>query len=668
MEIHDNIDNLPEFTNAVITIGSFDGVHKGHKTIFQRIKKLANKFNGESVVITFNPHPRSVIFPSDDSLQLLTLNHEKKEELSKLDIDHLVIVPFTVEFSQLLAEEYVENFIYEKFRPKCIVIGYDHRFGRNREGDVNLLRKYSKKYNFIVEEIEKQSVKEISVSSTKIRAAIKNGDIEYANELLGHAYAIIGTVEHGNQIGQQLGFPTANIKMPKSNKLLPPHGIYAALVEYGGKPYGAMMYYGSKPSIKGDEFPVLEVHIFDFNENIYGEELIVRFISFLRNDKSFEDLNQLRHQLRLDQVEAQKKLKEKNILRDSSKKSTAIILLNYNGLTHLENYLPDLVKYTPKENTEIWIVDNNSTDISLDWTEKSYPDVFTMKLNENYGYAGGYNRALEKIDADYFVILNNDVRVTENWLPPLIQRLESHPNIASVQPKIKSERNPDQFEYAGAAGGEMDKWGYPFCRGRIFDTIEADEGQYEDPEPIFWCSGAAMIIKSDLFLRAGGFDPSFFAHQEEIDLSWRLLRAGYRIYYEPKSVVYHLGGGTLSYNAPHKVYLNFRNNITTLIKNEPTVKCIWLLPLRFFLDTVAALKFLFDNNAPAAKSIFRAYGYIIGNMSQIIAKRRLSATRVRKIRTTKNNKSRVGSYRLKKSIVFQYFIRNKKTYRQLQNT
>jgi len=445
MEIHNGIENLPNFTNAVITIGSFDGVHKGHKAIFQRVKKIANKFNGESVVITFNPHPRSVIFPSDDSLQLLTLNHEKKEELSKLDIDHLVIVPFTVEFSQLLAEEYVENFIYEKFRPKCIVIGYDHRFGRNREGDVNLLRNYSKRYNFIVEEIEKQSVKEISISSTKIRTALQNGEIESANELLGHAYAIIGTVEHGNQIGKQLGFPTANIKIPKSNKLLPPQGIYAAQVEYGDQSYGAMMYYGSKPSIQGDKTPVLEVHIFDFNENIYGEELIVRYISFLRDDETFENLNDLRHQLRLDQVEAKKSLKEKKILYDSSSKTTAIILLNYNGLAHLENYLPDLVQYTPKAGTQIWIVDNNSTDLSIDWIQETYPEIFTMELKENYGYAGGYNRALEKIDADYFVILNNDVRVTKNWLPPLIQRLESHPDIASVQPKIKSERSPDKF-------------------------------------------------------------------------------------------------------------------------------------------------------------------------------------------------------------------------------
>jgi GT2 family glycosyltransferase len=367
-------------------------------------------------------------------------------------------------------------------------------------------------------------------------------------------------------------------------------------------------------------------------------------------------------------VEAKKSLKEKKILYDSSSKTTAIILLNYNGLAHLENYLPDLVQYTPKAGTQIWIVDNNSTDLSIDWIQETYPEIFTMELKENYGYAGGYNRALEKIDADYFVILNNDVRVTKNWLPPLIQRLESHPDIASVQPKIKSERSPDKFEYAGAAGGEIDKWGYPFCRGRIFDTIEVDEGQYEEPEPIFWSSGAAMIIKSDLFLRAGGFDPSFFAHQEEIDLSWRLLRAGYRVFYEPKSEVFHLGGGTLSYNAPHKVYLNFRNNLTTLIKNEPSAKCFWLLPLRFFLDTIAALKFLFDKNTQAAKSVFRAYGFIIVNMSHILAKRKLSAARVRKIRSSKNNKSRVGYSRFNKSIVFQYFIRNKKTFRQLQNT
>jgi len=667
MEIHENIEELLVFKNAVITIGSFDGVHQGHKTIFKHLNTLANKYNGVSVVVTFSPHPRSVIFPSDSSLELLTLKREKIEEISKLDIDHLVIVPFTVEFSQLRAEEYVENFIYKKFNPKCVVIGYDHRFGRNREGDVSLLKEYSPILGFEVIEIEKQSIKEISISSTKIRTALNSGNIKIANDLLGHHYAVIGKVEHGNKLGKQLGFPTANVRIDEKQKLLPPQGIYAATVEYEDQIYGSMLYYGTKPSVEKEGKPLIEVNIFGFDKNIYDEEIIIRFVSFIRKDETFNDLNTLRHQLRLDQVEAQKVLDKHRTLQVKKDKSVAIVILNFNGAEHLKSYMPDLLAFTPKDSTNIYIVDNASSDESLAWIKKKYPEVTVTYLKKNFGFAEGYNKGLDSIQADYFLLLNNDVRVSEGWLSPLIARIESDADIVAVQPKIRSDKEPQYFEYAGAAGGCMDVFGYPFCRGRIFDTLEKDHGQYDDPAPIFWTSGAAMLIKSDLFYRAGGFDADFFAHQEEIDLSWRLLRAGYKIYYEPQSIVYHLGGGTLSYSNPHKVFLNFRNNIITLIKNEPGFKFIWLVPIRLVLDTIAAIKFLYDKKSQAAMSIWRAYVYILKNLPYLIQKRRSTASRVRDIRNARQLSSTVSKVRFSKSILFEYFIRSKKTYSEVKS-
>jgi riboflavin kinase/FMN adenylyltransferase len=665
MKIHENLEQLPTFKNAVVTIGSFDGVHKGHKAIFNRINKIANKYNGDSVVVTFHPHPRSVIFPQDDSLKLLTLRDEKVEELKKLEIDHLVVVPFTVEFSQLQAEEYIENFIHKKFNPKCVVIGYDHKFGRNREGDVSLLREYGAYLGFEVIEIEKQSVEQISISSTKIRKAIQEGRITEANVLLGHNYGLIGKVEHGNKLGHQLGFPTANIQVENSSKLLPPIGIYSATVEYNNRIYGAMLYYGSKPSVEEAVVPLIEVNIFDFNEEIYDEEILIRFVSFIREDKTFEDLKKLRHQLRLDHTKAKNQLEELNALKVVKKKLTAVVLLNYNGKEHLVNYLPELLKQSKADDVSIHLVDNASTDDSVEWVRKNHPEVVVHCLNENHGFAKGYNLGLDKIQSDYYVILNNDVRVTDNWLPPIIQRLESDPLIAAVQPKIKSDKNPDYFEYAGAAGGGMDFLGYPFCRGRMFDTTEKDRGQYESPAPIFWASGAAMLIKSDLFYRAGGFDSLYFAHQEEIDLSWRLLRAGYKIYYEPNSTVYHLGGGTLSYEDEKKVFLNFRNNVITLIKNELGAKFAWLAITRIILDLIASLRFLLDKKPKAAIAVIKAYWFILKNIPKLYQKRKVSAKRVREIRGAKNTKSTVNDVRFNSSIIYHYFIRNKKTYSEL---
>lgn len=669
MEIHRDLSKLPDFRNAVVTIGSFDGVHKGHKTIFKKIIQLAGKYNGESVVITFDPHPRSVIFPKDKSLQLLTTTDEKIEELSKLYIDHLVIVKFTVEFSQLMAEEYIENFLYRKFKPKCIVIGYDHQFGRNREGDVGMLRNYGRHLQFDVVEIEKQAVDQIAVSSTKVRNAISNAEVQQAYKLLGHYYPIRGEVIHGDKLGNQLGFPTANLMVEGNMKLIPPEGIYAAYAEYEDKQYGGMLYIGKKPTIAEGKKQSVEIHLFNFNESIYGETLTVRFVKFLRKDIKYENLNDLRLQLRKDKYESEQVLQNENLLKITEEAAKlAIVILNFKGREHLANYLPALLQYTDLGQAEIWIVDNGSEDDSIAFVEDNFPDIHTIQLDDNYGFAAGYNRALEMIDADWFVLLNNDVKVTKDWLPPLLEAVKGNDDVVAAQPKILSARQPEYFEYAGAAGGQIDNFGYPFCKGRIFETVEIDEGQYEESESIFWASGAAMLVDARIFLSAGGFDEDYFAHQEEIDLCWRIRRAGYDIKYVPESTVYHLGGGTLSYESPHKVYLNFRNNLVTLLKNEPVNRLFWLFPLRLVLDGLAAIKFLVESKPKAVSAIYKAHWHIFTHWSDIMTKRSNTADRVRRIRIRVDHDSTVGKARYPGSILFQYFFRKRKRYKQLVTT
>jgi hypothetical protein len=269
------------------------------------------------------------------------------------------------------------------------------------------------------------------------------------------------------------------------------------------------------------------------------------------------------------------------------------------------------------------------------------------------------------IDADWFVLLNNDVKVTKDWLPPLLDAVQQNENVVAAQPKILSARQPKYFEYAGAAGGKIDNLGYPFCKGRIFETVEIDEGQYNEAESIFWASGAAMVINANLFLSAGGFDGDYFAHQEEIDLCWRIHRAGYDIQYVPNSTVYHFGGGTLSYESPHKVYLNFRNNLTTLLKNEPITRLLWLFPLRLLLDGLAGIKFVFEGKPKLIASIIKAHWFLFMNWGVIKDKRANAADRVRRIRSKKGHGSTVDQVRYPGSILFQYFFRKRKRYTQL---
>jgi len=304
MKIFRSLEQLPRFRNPVLTIGSFDGVHAGHQKILESVQELARAQGGESVVISFHPHPRLVVYPQARDLHLLSTTEEKILLLERYGVDNVVIVPFTVEFSRLTPDEYIVQFLVGKFHPRCVVIGYDHRFGLNRQGDINFLRWYGKELGFEVVEIPKQEVDAIAISSTKIREALLRGDVEQALRMLNHPYLLIGRVVPGNGIGKTLGFPTANLQVSDPHKLIPAEGIYAVRAHFEGQPYQGMLYIGRRPTLNQHPEKVIEVHLFDFDQNIYGEELQVEFLHFLRRDASFANLEQLAAQLARDREAA----------------------------------------------------------------------------------------------------------------------------------------------------------------------------------------------------------------------------------------------------------------------------------------------------------------------------------------------------------------------------
>lgn len=284
----------------------------------------------------------------------------------------------------------------------------------------------------------------------------------------------------------------------------------------------------------------------------------------------------------------------------------AIVILNWNGADMMKRYLPIVLKYSQDEG-EVWVADNASTDNSMQMLREQFPQVRTIQLDRNYGFAEGYNRALAQIEADYYILLNSDVEVTKGWLTDLLSYMDSHPDVAACQPKLLSVSDRHKFEYAGASGGMIDQYGYPFCRGRIFDTIETDEGQYNDVAEIHWATGACLMVRSADYWRVKGLDGRFFAHNEEIDFCWRLRLLGRGIVCIPSSVVYHVGGGTLPKSNPMKTYLNFRNNLTMLYKNLPDGELHRVMRIRYFLDYLAAFQTLIINrNVGDFKAIFKA--------------------------------------------------------------
>ena len=328
---------------------------------------------------------------------------------------------------------------------------------------------------------------------------------------------------------------------------------------------------------------------------------------------------------------------------------TAVVILNYNGEKLLQQFLPSVLQHST--GAEIIVADNASSDQSITILKQYFPQIRLIQLDKNYGFCGGYNRALKQVKADYYVLLNSDIEVTGNWLTPMIQLLDDHPNIAAVQPKILSFHHKKRFEHAGAGGGYIDSLGYPFCRGRIFDHIEEDEGQYNDELPVFWASGACLMIRSEAFHGFGGFDEDFFAHMEEIDLCWKIHRTNQAVFYCGKSTIYHVGAGTLGYGNPKKVYLNFRNGLALIYKHFTYRELIYKIPLRLCLDWVAALTFLLKGQSGNFLAIFRAHVAFARNFGRSRQKRNDIQ---RKYPNYRRDTIKRGL------IVYDYYIRGKK--------
>ena len=336
---------------------------------------------------------------------------------------------------------------------------------------------------------------------------------------------------------------------------------------------------------------------------------------------------------------------------------TAIVILNWNGLSYLKMFLGTVIEHSISSDAFICVADNGSTDGSAEWVAENYKAVKLIRLEKNHGFAGGYNLAINQLDAKYFVLLNSDIEVTHGWLNPLISFMENNPDVASCQPKILSYHHKDHFEYAGAAGGFIDKYGYPFCRGRILDHIEKDTGQYDSQINIFWSSGACMIVAGDAWKKCGGFDAGFFAHMEEIDLCWRFNKAGYRVCYVSGSIVYHVGGGTLPYDSFFKLYLNFRNSLFLLYKNLPDNKLHKILLIRKLLDGFAAVIFLIKGNFNAVRSVWKAHRDFYKSIRELKLKRGLvKELEVKSIPTPVLNKC----------IIFEFYIKGNKTYSSLK--
>ena len=332
-------------------------------------------------------------------------------------------------------------------------------------------------------------------------------------------------------------------------------------------------------------------------------------------------------------------------------KETAVVILNWNGINWLKQFLPAVVKYSSSD-ADVIVADNNSTDSSISWVKENFPKVIIVKNEKNYGFAKGYNESLKSLNYKYFILLNSDVEVTESWIQPLIKLLKEE-KTAACQPKLLDNKNKEYFEYSGAAGGFIDKFGFPFTRGRILNEIEKDDGQYNDVTEVFWATGACIAIKSDVFKEVNGFDEDFFAHMEEIDLCWRIKNIGYQIKYTSESTVYHVGGGTLNKIKPQKTFLNFRNNLFMLHKNLPSNKLFPILLIRLFIDGIGGMKLLFSDGfshlIAVIKAHFHFYWYFFKNQR----KRKLS-------------KPSWHKEIYNKSILLDFFLRKKKKYSQLK--
>ena len=332
-------------------------------------------------------------------------------------------------------------------------------------------------------------------------------------------------------------------------------------------------------------------------------------------------------------------------------KKVAVVILNYNGKKFLEKFLPTVIEHSA-EVADIVVADNASTDGSVDFMRANFPDVRLILNESNGGFSTGYNLALRQVDAKYYCLLNSDIEVTPHWIEPVIELMDNDETIAACQPKILSYQDKTKFEYAGAGGGFIDKYGYPFCRGRVFQHLEHDEGQYDDIKEVFWATGACMFVRAELYHRFGGLDDSFFAHMEEIDFCWRVKNHDYKVMYCPLSKVYHIGGGTLPKSSARKTYLNFRNNLSLLMKNLPKGTVFFTIAYRILLDWVAGMKFLFDGCFADVWAVTRAHLSFYRHLPVLRKKRRaLPHKKVSQV--------------YQKNIVFKHFLGKKKLYTEL---
>lgn len=337
---------------------------------------------------------------------------------------------------------------------------------------------------------------------------------------------------------------------------------------------------------------------------------------------------------------------------------TAVVILNWNGQKLLEKFLPIVIKNSEHPDVEIIVADNASTDNSISFLKEFFPSVRIIELDLNYGFAGGYNKALKQVDAEYFLLLNSDVAPEPDWLEPLISELNNNSNTGACMPKIRAYNDPEMFEYAGAAGGYIDWLGYPFCRGRILNKIEKDKGQYNEPTPVFWATGAALMIRSELYKKTDGLDESFFAHMEEIDLCWQIKNMGYNIMAIPSSEVLHVGGATLNQQHPKKTYLNFRNNMLMMVKNLPANKLFITLLIRTIMDGIAGIHFILKGEFNHFFAVIKAHGNYYKLLPQALRKRKA----IGKTRIITNHTEIYPQ-----SIIWAYYFNNLRKFSQLKH-
>lgn len=337
----------------------------------------------------------------------------------------------------------------------------------------------------------------------------------------------------------------------------------------------------------------------------------------------------------------------------SNTKKVAVVILNWNGAKLMEEFLPSVMDYSPAALAEVVVADNGSSDASIDMLKKKFPSVRIIQLDKNYGFAEGYNQALKQIDNEYTILLNSDVEVTPGWLDAPLAAMEADSTIAAAQPKIRAQRNKEYFEYAGASGGYMDIYGYPYCRGRMLHIVEKDKGQYDTPADILWATGACLFIRTAIYKEVGGLDAGFFAHQEEIDMCWRLRSRGYRLVCTPQSVVYHVGGATLSVESPHKTFLNFRNNLLMIYKNLPEKDLKHVMRTRFWLDYIAATKFLLCGHIQNAKAVYEARKAFFDMKPEYAEKRRENLAK-----TTLDSIPEL----MRSSLILTFYLKGKKKY------